>query len=366
MKRKLSLLAVCLLAAAASASAQTITEADGKYTIAVGQTTMTIDATRGGKILSYKLGDAEVLNQGRMPNSFGSTFWTSPQSEWNWPPVAEYDSKPFQAEIVGDKLVLTGDKSRFGYSVRKEFTAVPKKDAISITYTIVNESGETRQVAPWEISRVPNDGVLFFVAPAVEPANNMVGLPFEFTQGAAWYVMDEARENRKINADGRGWLAYCAKGLLFVKKFQDLKAGQAVDRVGLMLGLKFPCGPALEKLAMQSSSKAHMQVKLKNGCCSLSGLQNQCEKMVRDNVPAQDIARYCLNSVAAVLTAMTKAAAEKGTAVLYAGGVLSDRLIQDELRKLPLRTAFAEPAFSSDNAAGIAVYAARRAMQCQY
>ena len=227
MKRKLYLLAVCLLAAAASASAQTITEADGKFTIAVGQTTMTIDATRGGKILSYKLGDAEVLNQGRMPNSFGSTFWTSPQNEWNWPPVAEYDSKPFQAEIVGDKLVLTGDKSRFGYSVRKEFTAVPKKDAISITYTIVNESGETRQVAPWEISRVPNDGVLFFVAPAVEPANNMVGLPFEFTQGAAWYVMDEARENRKINADGRGWLAYCAKGLLFVKKFQDLKAGQA-------------------------------------------------------------------------------------------------------------------------------------------
>lgn len=227
MKRTLSILAVCLLAAAASASAQTITEADGKYTIAVGQTTMTIDAARGGKILSYKLGEDEVLNQGRMPNSFGSTFWTSPQSEWNWPPVAEYDTKPFQAEIVGDKLVLTGEKSRFGYSVRKEFTAVPKKDAISITYTIVNESGETRQVAPWEISRVPNDGVLFFVAPAVEPANNMVGLPFEFTQGAAWYVMDEARENRKINADGRGWLAYCAKGLLFVKKFQDLKAGQA-------------------------------------------------------------------------------------------------------------------------------------------
>ena len=227
MKRNLSILAVCLLAAAASASAQTITEADGKYTIAVGQTTMTIDATRGGKILSYKLGDAEVLNQGRMPNSFGSTFWTSPQSEWNWPPVAEYDSKPFQAEIVGDKLVLTGDKSRFGYSVRKEFATDAKKGAIAITYTIVNESGETRQVAPWEISRVPNDGVLFFVAPAVEPANNMVGLPFEFTQGAAWYVMDEARENRKINADGRGWLAYCAKGLLFVKKFQDLKAGQA-------------------------------------------------------------------------------------------------------------------------------------------
>ena len=30
----------------------------------------------------------------------------------------------------------------------------------------------------------------------------------------------------------------------------DLNAGQAVDRVGVMMGLKFPCGAALEKLAL--------------------------------------------------------------------------------------------------------------------
>jgi tRNA A37 threonylcarbamoyltransferase TsaD len=35
----------------------------------------------------------------------------------------------------------------------------------------------------------------------------------------------------------------------------DLKAGQAVDRVGLMLGLNFPCGPELEKLALKSSAQ---------------------------------------------------------------------------------------------------------------
>ena len=59
---------------------------------------------------------------------------------------------------------------------------------------------------------------------------------------------------------------------------------------------------------------------------------------------------------------MTDAAAEKTQAasVLYAGGVLSDRLIQNALRRTDLRTAFAEPAFSCDNAAGVAVYAARR------
>ena len=32
----------------------------------------------------------------------------------------------------------------------------------------------------------------------------------------------------------------------------DLKAGQLIDRTGVRLGLQFPCGPALEQLALQS------------------------------------------------------------------------------------------------------------------
>lgn len=142
----------------------------------------------------------------------------------------------------------------------------------------------------------------------------------------------------------------------------DLKAGQAVDRVGLMLGMQFPCGKELEQLAMQSSTRKAMRVTLKKGCCSLSGLQNQCSTMQSKGTPPADIARYCLNSIAAAVTEMTKDAAARfqDPAVIFAGGVLSDRLIQDELRKLPLRTAFAEPEFSCDNAAGTAVYAAIR------
>lgn len=151
-----------------------------------------------------------------------------------------------------------------------------------------------------------------------------------------------------------------------VSQSLDLKAGQAIDRVGLMLGLRFPCGQALEQLALQSESKAHMQVKLKDGCCSLSGLQNQCEQMLKKGESAPDIARYCLNSVAAVLRAMTKAAAEQHSRVLFAGGVMSDRLIQDQLRTLPFETAFAAPEFSCDNAAGVAIFAAKEASACQF
>ena len=188
---------------------------------------MTIDASRGGKIVSYKYQDQEVLSQSRFPNSFGSTFWTSPQSDWNWPPVREYDSMAYEADPESDSLVLTGQKSeRFGMRIRKSFTADEKTGAITITYTIINESGQTRQVAPWEITRVPNGGMVFFQAKETVPANRMKGLPFTFEKGAAWFVMDEDRANRKINADGKGWLAFCDKGLMFVKKFQDLDPSQ--------------------------------------------------------------------------------------------------------------------------------------------
>lgn len=229
MKKIFLTLTAAILMGSMALSAQTInTLENGRYCISVGDVTLTVDAARGGKVVSYKYQDQEILSTTRMPNSFGSTFWTSPQKEWNWPPVPEFDTKPFNAEVKDGVLVLTGEKSaRFGYRIRKEFSADKKDNAIIIKYTIINESGETRQVAPWEISRVPNGGVVFFEAKEATPANNMKGLPFTYEYGAAWYVMDEDRENRKINADGTGWLAFCDKGLMFVKKFQNIKAAEA-------------------------------------------------------------------------------------------------------------------------------------------
>jgi len=228
MKKLILSLLVAAFVGGNTLSAQTITKnEDGKYSLSVGHVTLTVDAQKGGKIVSYRYDDKEILSQTKIPNSFGSTFWTSPQSEWNWPPVPEYDTKPFNAEVAGDKLILTGEKSkRFGYRVRKELTTDKKDNAIVITYTIINESGETRKVAPWEISRVPNGGILFFDAKEVTPANNLETMPFVYEKKAAWYTLDESRKNRKINADGKGWLAFCDNGLLFVKKFPDLKPAE--------------------------------------------------------------------------------------------------------------------------------------------
>ena len=135
----------------------------------------------------------------------------------------------------------------------------------------------------------------------------------------------------------------------------DLKAGQAIDRVGLMLGMKFPCGAELEKLALQSDSKFNIKVQLKGNDCCLSGLENQCKKML-DNYKKEDVALYCIEYIKKVLSEMTENLQNiyGNIDFLYAGGVMSNKFIKDNIQN-KYGGFFAEPCFSSDNAAGIAV-----------
>ena len=212
-----------LLATSLSA---TVLAQDSKQ-LTVGDVTMTVYPQQGAKIMSLTYKGKEIISQSKRPEAFGSTFWTSPQKEWYWPPVPEFDKQPYTLEERDGKIIMTSPVSaRLKYRVRKEFSTDAKNKAIVITYSIINESDETRQVAPWEITRVTNDGgIIFFDAPldGITPAGLMA---FESKYGAVWYKTDEANANRKINADGKGWLAYCNDGLLLVKKFDDLEASQ--------------------------------------------------------------------------------------------------------------------------------------------
>ena len=216
------LLSALLVSAALTAAADEPQEQ--VFTLKNGDVTMTINADKGGKILSLKYQDKEVLSQSRWPESFGSTFWTAPQKEWNWPPVPEFDKQAYTIQKKEDsRLTITSPVSaRLGLSVGKDFQTDTKDGAFIITYSIKNEGNEPRRVAPWEISRVPNaDGQIFFEAvDSIWPAGLM---SFETEQGVSWYKTDEAPQNRKVNADARGWLAYAANDLLLVKRFLDLK-----------------------------------------------------------------------------------------------------------------------------------------------
>ncbi|MCM1023399.1 MAG: hypothetical protein NC395_04995 [Prevotella sp.] len=139
----------------------------------------------------------------------------------------------------------------------------------------------------------------------------------------------------------------------------DLKAGQAVDRVGLMLGLDFPCGSRLEELAAKSGKSFKIKPVLKGGNCCLSGVENKCRKMLDGGESPEDTAAYCLNYICAAVEGMTRRALEERgkLPVIFAGGVMSDRIIRERLEAV-FDCRFAEPEFSCDNAAGTAVFAA--------
>ncbi len=144
-----------------------------------------------------------------------------------------------------------------------------------------------------------------------------------------------------------------------VSSTSDLKAGQAVDRIGVEMGLKFPAGAELEKLALESDKQFNNKIKLVDGKCSLSGLQNKCEKMISDGETKENIAKFLLTYIADTVIAMTEHAKEQygNIPVVYAGGVMSNSIIQKLISAKIEDSYFAEPQFSCDNAAGVAFLA---------
>lgn len=140
----------------------------------------------------------------------------------------------------------------------------------------------------------------------------------------------------------------------------DLKAGQLIDRIGVLLGLPFPAGPALEELAKEARGEYAPRPSMQGADCHLSGVENQCRAMLEKGGPPAETALFCLRSVEAALRAMTRALLDRfpGRPFLYAGGVMSNRLIRAAL-ETEFGGRFAPPAFSADNAAGIALLGGR-------
>ena len=138
---------------------------------------------------------------------------------------------------------------------------------------------------------------------------------------------------------------------------KDISAGQLVDRVGVMLGLSFPCGGELEKLALQSrAKKIQTKICVKGTDCNISGAENVALKMQKEGVPSEDIARFAIEFVGKTILEMSVAARERypELPIIYAGGVMRNAIIKKMLAgKLP-NVLFADTALSSDNAVGTA------------
>ncbi len=180
----------------------------------------------------------------------------------------------------------------------------------------------------------------------------------------------------------------------------DISFGQLIDRCGVALGMKFPCGKEMDGLALssdQSSSNGHMftgadyltyskhmsitgadvddsarqyhidlpHVKVENGEVNLSGIESACQRLIRGE-HAFDKTEFCralFDSIADALWRMVLSIKEKTgqDRFLFAGGVSSSLYIRERLREKceecggKVLIEFGEPGLCRDNAVGTAL-----------
>ena len=150
---------------------------------------------------------------------------------------------------------------------------------------------------------------------------------------------------------------------------QDDAVGEAFDKVGKLLGLPYPGGPYIEKIAMKGNPSAYdfprPMIHSDNLDMSLSGLKTAVLYTVQkiddldDNTKA-DIAASFQKAVTDVLIAKIKKTIDQTsrTKVIIAGGVAANKHIREEFRNLEsilnVKVYYPDLKYCGDNAAMIA------------
>lgn len=210
------------------ASSVTPTNMASRYRFTFGDVIFEIDAQTGGRVAKLSLlGTDLIVSSGTDPTTWGSVFWTSPRSDWTpvtWPPPAAIDNSAYTGSISGAHVLMNGPADNsIGVAMSKDYSADATSGWITIAYSI--HATKAVRAAPWEVSRVPRGGIVFFpVGSSLTPG------PLTVTQssGIAWF--DDASKSAaspngdKCSADGRGWTAYVLAGNLFLKRFADQPA----------------------------------------------------------------------------------------------------------------------------------------------
>ena len=144
----------------------------------------------------------------------------------------------------------------------------------------------------------------------------------------------------------------------------DLHAGQFVDRIGVRLGLKFPAGKELEKLASHASGTSlKLSSSVRGYDFSFSGPESQAARLLEKGEEPSHIARSVEHCIAKTIEKVARKAVEETGVkdILLVGGVASNTYIRVKLeerlshRAVNAKLFFAHPRFSTDNAVGVAL-----------
>ena len=210
------------------------------YTITQGQTRLEINASTAGRISSLKVDGLEMLLTAEKTNNpiWGSTFWTSPQTEWSWPPIEVLDAAPYNVSVADNRIVFTSKTdSETGYQFVKSYGVNAEKKCISIIYSIYNHSAVEKNVAGWEVTRFRPTGMAFFPQGNTESSSGIFyPLAVEHIGDMTWanYQPENLLQNHhKLMTDGKeGWVAYTNAGKILVKEFADVPVELIVSGEG--------------------------------------------------------------------------------------------------------------------------------------
>ena len=173
----------------------------------------------------------------------------------------------------------------------------------------------------------------------------------------AWHLSGGTTELLYVEPDGVNVRAEKIGGT------SDISAGQLIDRTGVLLGLAFPAGKALDRLAQCCTQRPKPLRRTLTGLeFSLSGVENKVKDMVAAKEEPACVAAFCLDTVVQVVQEATVTAQDRypGLPVLCSGGVASNTRLRYVLTE-DCRAVFAKPQYATDNAVGVAVLAHRLA-----
>ncbi|MDK2866151.1 MAG: hypothetical protein PWP38_466 [Clostridiales bacterium] len=135
----------------------------------------------------------------------------------------------------------------------------------------------------------------------------------------------------------------------------DLNMGQLIDRIGVLLGLDFPCGKAMDLLAQKSVSDYAIRIKRRSDLSfNISGLENKLLGLIETQTK-EDVCRILFNTLARILGEMI-VKLPPTMPVVMSGGVASNAIIRQKLiQSVEIHSLyFSKPKYSRDNAYGIA------------
>ena len=167
----------------------------------------------------------------------------------------------------------------------------------------------------------------------------------------------------RVTDNGRGY------DIDIVGGSKDISFGQVIDRAGVSLGMAFPAGEEMDRIATNTEKTADVltPVRSHHGWVNLSGIDTQMRRATSDMyiADAQPVIKELFVRIADAVAAMVRQCAEKTgiSDVIMAGGVTASRFMRERAGRsfddTGINVQFGDGALSQDNAVGVALLGGR-------